>query len=92
MAKEAKTTKKSTPKTKKVATATKAKAVKFSFQSIGAMPEELTVPVGTTVSEFLAGRNIPAGYITALNGSEVDGTSVLDTGDFLRLGVKTKNA
>lgn len=70
-----------------------AKTIKVKYQKPGEVPSEMKLTAGTTLA-VLAAELFIEGYTISLNGSTVDSknTTELKSGDFIRVGLKTKNA
>lgn len=70
--------------------ATTGRGGKISFHRPGEMPEEVMIKAGTTLDDFSEVRNL-AGFDVFVNGNKCGGSTMLQKGDIVRVGVKTKN-
>lgn len=91
------TAKKSTRTTKsstKPAKAVKGKKgdVEVSAHFPGQIPQTVSYPAGTTFGEAIKDLSLTDGYTVSLNGNQTSQSTVLNSGDIIRAGVKTKNA
>ena len=70
--------------------AVKPKGGKISFHKPGEVPQDITVKAGTTLGGFVEDRNI-GDFDVFVNGQKVGNSTILQKGDNVRVGVKTKN-
>ena len=81
-------TKKTTVKSTKKAVAAQ---VSLSLHKPGSVPEDVKIAAGTTVRSFISDFNLKD-YVVSHNGSEAIMDNIINKGDTIRVGLKTKNA
>lgn len=66
------------------------KTAKVSLHRPGDLPVDVPIKTGETVGQFVSERNL-GGFDVFVNGNSVSSSTVLQKGDTIRVGVKTKN-